>query len=77
MIDRPVIVEPGFIAQVDQTPFSHPEWFKRMRQEAEAKGFSHFRLSVHPHNIDLALFEAWIVIPECEGSQRWSLVQQS
>lgn len=64
---------PGFVAQVEQTPFSHPEWFKKTRDEAESKGFKHFRFSIHPINMDLALIEGWVQQPECEGSQRWSL----
>ncbi len=65
--------EPFFVAQVEQEPSNHSDWFNRRTDDAEKEGGVFFRYSVHPDNERLVLVEAWSSRPDEQGDQRWSL----
>jgi hypothetical protein len=66
-------MEPIFIAQIEQDPDQHMQWFSKCTDEAKLKGCTFGRYSVHPDNERIALVEAWTEAPDDQGQQRWML----
>lgn len=69
--------EPRYVAQVEQTPFAHPDWFIAKRAEAESDGCTFFRFSVHPDNMGIALIEGWEKQPADQGEIRFMIAPLS
>ena len=65
--------EPDFIAQTGEpmTVEEKREWIRRGCRNAEAKGATFHRASVHPEHADLLLLESWKVRPEDQGEPRF------
>lgn len=69
------IQEPDFIAQVQQDPALHREWWKVRAAEASNAGCTFARCAYHPQDATIALFEGWKVRPDDQGEPRWQLVR--
>lgn len=72
-------MEPDFIAQCGEpmTPEERMSWLKKRANEANAKGATFHRASIHPEQPDLTLLESWKVAPEDQGKPRWQMVSHS
>jgi hypothetical protein len=74
-------LEPDFLAQNGDCESSAAmfAWFKKQRENAEAKGATHHRYSVHPEQRSLILYEGWREPPWnddgllMEGAPRWQI----
>ena len=68
--------EPDFLSQCGEalTPGQRREWFRFEAFQAEEKGATFHRYSVHPDIPNLILYEGWKERPDEQGEQRWQFV---
>lgn len=68
--------EPFYVVQYQHSPDLHGEWIERHSDLATQEGATFARVSTHPDDESLILFEAWKTKPEDQGELRWSLTTQ-
>lgn len=65
--------EPIYIRQVQQDFSLHKEWLEKRADESKAEGCTFARVTWHPQDPSILLFEGWKERPADQGEARFQL----